>query len=139
MDRSEMRATKRRRPMARRITPAPPPADVRKALADEVRYVGSPEHKDIPSFAGTPPRPRPDATICDRSLTDPDILTGWVREALVRGVMGAFMEGRFPRYVWYKTGKTVYEARLVNREQGTYKGYPLYEDEWPEGIADYYG
>lgn len=28
---------------------------------------------------------------------------------------------------------------LVNREQGTYKGYPLYEDEWPEGIADHYG
>jgi hypothetical protein len=34
---------------------------------------------------------------------------------------------------FYQDGDTVYEGRLVNREQGQYKGYPLGEDEWPIG------
>ena len=37
----------------------------------------------------------------------------------------------FLRYVWYKDGATVYEGRLVNRELGQYKGYPLENSEWP--------
>ena len=40
----------------------------------------------------------------------------------------------FPRYVWYKDGATVYEGRLVNREMGQYKGYPLEKSEWPSAI-----
>ena len=28
--------------------------------------------------------------------------------------------------------------RLVNRETGEYKGYPLEQDEWPDGIAEIY-
>ena len=28
----------------------------------------------------------------------------------------------------------MYEAMLVNKEQGQYKGYPLSIDEWPEGL-----
>lgn len=51
---------------------------------------------------------------------------------------GTPWEGDFPRYVWYKHGDTVFEGRLVNRETGEYKGYPLHGDEWPDGIAEVY-
>lgn len=44
----------------------------------------------------------------------------------------------FPRYAWHKEKETVYEARLVNRELGEYKGYPLNETEWPEGLDAVY-
>ena len=43
-------------------------------------------------------------------------------------------EGGFPRDVWYRDGDTVYEGRLVNREIGSYKGYPLDKLEWPDGV-----
>ena len=48
------------------------------------------------------------------------------------------VEGGFPRYVWYKDGGTIFEGRLVNRGSGSYKGYPLGEDEWPDGIEAIY-
>ena len=31
-----------------------------------------------------------------------------------------------------------YRGRLVNREAGEYKGYPLDRDEWPAGIEEIY-
>ncbi len=43
-------------------------------------------------------------------------------------------DGEFPRYVWYKRGDIAFEGRLVNRGNGSYKGYPLGRDEWPDGI-----
>lgn len=65
-------------------------------------------------------------------------LTRWLRKAIRKGATGAPWEGGFPRYVWYKDGNTVYEGRLVNRELGHYKGYPLTSDEWPRKIGEYY-
>ena len=47
-------------------------------------------------------------------------------------------EAGFPRYVWYKDGGTIFEGRLVNRGIGSYKGYPLGDDEWPDGIESFY-
>ena len=38
--------------------------------------------------------------------------------------------------MWYKHGETVFEGRLVNRETGEYKGFPLHRDEWPRGIEE---
>ena len=35
-------------------------------------------------------------------------------------------------------GNTVFEGRLVNRGNGTYKGFPLLRSEWPKGIEDWY-
>jgi len=32
----------------------------------------------------------------------------------------------------------VYEARLVNRTSGEYKGYKLRREEWPDGLGDLY-
>lgn len=134
-----MRAPQRRRPLARTLA-APGAIDL-DALAGQVRYVGSPEHKDTPSFAGHP-RPRADASICDRRFAGMQrTLTTWLQEAMRGGTIGGPIEGAFPRYVWYKEKETgvVYEARLVNRETGDYKGYALTKDEWPEGLEARYG
>lgn len=83
-----MRATQRRRPLARSLLPAIDPERLGR-LALVASYVGSVEHKDTPSFAGRPPRPRPDATLCDRALADSrDQLTQWLRIAITKGVIG---------------------------------------------------
>lgn len=132
-----MKAPRRRRPLRRSID-CPLSGPDRTELARRVTYVGSPEHKDTPSFAGNP-RPRADASICDRSLAArQDEITGWLRTAIEQGVFGANADGGFPRYAWYRDGAVVYEARLVNSGLGQYKGYPLNRDEWPEGIDAHY-
>jgi hypothetical protein len=128
-----MRSSRRKRPLLRIIAPSPAGINLER-VAGQALYVGSPEHKDTPSFAGHP-RPRSDASICDRGLAQEQAeVTRWLRGAIERGHVSAYWEGEFPRYVWYKRGDTVYEGRLVNRETGWYKGYPLEVDEGPEGI-----
>ena len=132
-----MRAPQRRRPRKREIHVPPDLADLDR-LAEQVQYVGSPEHKDMPSFAGSP-RPRGDASCCPRDMTgDQKRINDWLRNAIRRGATGAPWEGAFPRYVWYKHQGTVFEGRLVNRETGEYKGYPLDQHEWPSGIEKIY-
>jgi hypothetical protein len=103
------------------------------SLAARVSYVGSPEHKTFPSFAG-PPRPRADATKCDPTMADRDVLTAWLRQAVADGHIGEPWEGDFPRYVWHLQDGVMYEGRLVNQELGQYKGWPLDPDQWPEGV-----
>ena len=83
-------------------------------MACRVRYVGSPEHKDIPSFAGQP-RPRADASLCPRTITDAMVVTEWLRSAIRRGATSAVWEGTFPKYVWHKENETYFEARLVKK------------------------
>jgi hypothetical protein len=114
------------------------PAGNREEIAARATYVGSPEHKDIPSFAGHP-RPRADASICTRTLaSDQETVTSWLRQALLAGNHSEFMDGDFPRYVWHHdaTADLSYEARLVNREQGSYKGYPLNPGEGPVNLRE---
>lgn len=133
-----MRAPQRHRPAPRRISPPPPGTDL-AGVAAKASYVGSPEHKDAPTFAGQP-KPRSDASICDRALsTRQDEITEWVREAIRLGATGGRWENGFPRYVWYKDGGIVYEGRLVNSGLGEYKGFPLNSEEWPPEIDKYYG
>lgn len=132
-----MRAPRRKRQMPRRILVLPESLDL-DALAATVSYVGSPEHKDVDSFAGSP-RPRADATICDASFVSRLAeLNDWLRQAVRRGCIGTPWEGNFPRYAWYRDGDIVYEARLVNRGTGEYKGYALTRHEWPDEIGDFY-
>lgn len=103
-------------------------------VAARVRYVGSSEHKSYRSPAGAP-RPRRDATKCDPALHgDFRQLTSWLREAILAERVGSPWEGRFPRYVWTNEAGSWYEARLVNREQGTYKGYEIRPEELPEEL-----
>jgi hypothetical protein len=128
-----MRAPRRHRPLRRTRCVPPEGADL-QSLAATVRYVGSCEHKTYPSFAG-PPKPRADASKCDPKLADADELTEWLRQAIVAGSVGAPWEGDYPRYVWHRQGDVMYEGRLVNQEQGHYKGYPLTADELPEGLS----
>lgn len=42
---------------------------------------------------------------------------------------------KFPRYVWAFHEDTWFEGRVTNEEQGWYKGYPLAEDQVPEGAT----
>lgn len=130
-----MRAPRRRRPRKRTFY-APPDADLAD-IASRVSYVGSPEHKDFPSFAGRP-RLRADASLCPREIRDQELVSEWLRSAIRRGAVGGPWEGGFPRYVWHREGDVVFEGRLVNRGSGSYKGYPLDEDEWPRGIEEIY-
>lgn len=127
-----MRAPKRRRPPRRSLDVAPPGVDLVR-VAGLVSYVGSPEHKTYPSFAGKP-NPRADATKYDPNLNNPVELTEWLRAGVRAGYVGAPWEGDFPRYVWCKRDEVVYEGRLVNREQGHYKGWALKVEEWPKGV-----
>ena len=132
-----MRAPKRKRPLVRKIVNVPDGVDL-DLVASQAVYVGSPEHKNIPSFAG-PPKLRADASCCPRDLaTKQDLVTEWLKEGINSGAVGGCWEGTFPRYVWFMYEDTVFEARLVNREAGWYKGYPLNRSEWPEGVRAIY-
>jgi hypothetical protein len=132
-----MRAPRRRRPIVRQIAVPGLEVDL-EALALAVQYVGSPEHKTTPSFAGHP-RPRADASTCEPALANrKPLVTRWLRAAIRAGVVSGTWEGGYPRYVWYYKDGQVYEGRLVNRELGEYKGYPLEREEWPEDIHRYY-
>ena len=128
-----MRAPKRKRPRRRECLTALDAGRL-KELAPRARYIGSPEHKEVPSFAGWP-RPRADASICDPEFTTRQgEITEWLQAAIRRGHIGGPWDGDFPRYAWHRQQDVVYEARLVNRESGEYKGYPLESDEWPKGL-----
>jgi len=128
-----MRAPRRKRPLCRRVVGTVTGRNMAD-VAEHVRYIGSAEHKDTPSFAGRL-RPRADASLCPRELVhELERVTQWLRSAIARGAVGELWEGEFPRYAWHKEGSVVYEARLVNRDLGEYKGYPLDETEWPDGL-----
>lgn len=135
-DGESVRAPQRKRPQARVIQPPPEGIDA-SGLASRVTYVGSPEHKTGPSFAGVP-RPRGDATKCDTALNGRlGEIQQWLRHAFEVQCFGGPWEGGFPRYAWCKVGEIVYEARLVNRGLGHYKGWPLEPEEWPDEIDNF--
>ena len=50
------------------------------------------------------------------------------------------VSGKVDTHVMYGTKNgNRFEGRLVNRGDGSYKGYQLGEDEWPDGINELYG
>lgn len=109
-----------------------------QALAERVSYEGSPEHKRTPSYAGHP-RPKANGSICPITLSaDRSVPDGWLKEAVRRRCVDGTMSGSFPKQVWYKDGDIVFEGYLINRDRGTYKGYPLDPEEWPPHIEGYY-
>jgi hypothetical protein len=127
-----MKRPKRRRPRPKEISTLPDNVDLGD-LAKQVSYIGSPEHKSARSFAGMP-RPRSDATLCSPDLGSASKLTGWLRKAVRAGQVGAPWEGGFPRYAWFRRGDEQFEARLVNRGTGEYKGYPITPPELPPSM-----
>ena len=119
----------RNNPKARSVRKPPTGIDLAQ-VAGSCHYVGSPYHKDIPSFAGMPHGRRPDANICPRNLADcRELVEGWLREAVRNGQVGAW-NGNYPRYVWFRKGEIVYEARDGSPGSGRYHGYPL--EPWQE-------
>lgn len=115
---------RRDNPKARVVQPPPEGVDL-EAVARSCRYVGSPYHKDVPSFAGNTVAPRPDASLCPRELADArERVEGWLRDAIRAGQCGGWKDG-FPRYVWHREGNVCYEARLGAPGSGEYHGYPL--------------
>lgn len=135
IDKRVMRAPRKNRPRKRQIRVQDD--CLLDDLAERVWYEGSAEHKDVLSFRGLPEL-RSDASICPRHISSREQVTEWLRTAIRTGAVGPPWEGDYPRYVWYMTDGTVYEARLTNRGSGAYKGYPLEEAEWPRGIQDLY-
>ena len=73
-----MRSPRRKRPRIRRIFVSAD-ADLND-LARRAIYVGSPEHKDVRSFAGQP-RLRADASCCPREI-DLETARRWLRSAI---------------------------------------------------------
>jgi hypothetical protein len=122
------------RPKHRVIVPWSPGKPAPEQVAARVSYVGSAEHKDYPSPAGHPAL-RSDASPCDPRYTDFAALTEVLREAIRRRCIGAIFEGDFPKYVWGWLDGRLYEARHINGPQGTYKGYPLKESEYPRDLS----
>ena len=112
-------------PKARKVAPPPEGIDLAQ-VAESCRYaVDNPYHKARPGSAGTPPRHRPDASLCPSDLVDcRERIEQWLRDAVRAGRIGAW-EGGFPRYVWHREGGTVFEARQGSPGSGEYHGYPL--------------
>lgn len=104
-----------------------------REVARRAVYVGSAEHKGHPTGAG-PPRLRADTTPCDPSI-DTDQATRWLRAAIRAGLVSETWERGFPRYVWTRVRGIAYEARHGAGADGHYKGWPLLEDELPEGLG----
>ncbi len=105
-----------------------------EAVAERAVYVGSPHHKDCPSFVTDAPAPRADASICPRDLAwRREDIQQWLREAIRKGNVGTWQRD-FPEYVWHKVGDITYEARLMRNETGEYKGHPLERDEVVRGF-----
>ncbi|GAA1163809.1 hypothetical protein MOX01_15050 [Microbacterium oxydans] len=130
-----MRSPGRKRPIPHSLDTEVAPSVLEK-WADFAQYVGSPEHKSYPSFAG-PPRLRSDATQCPKQLNDANQVTEWLRRGILDGNVSAYRDGgNYPRYVWGWHLDRWFEARLVNSEQGTYKGYPVRDDEVPPTLRN---
>lgn len=126
-----MRATRRRRPRKDMRLESASPKHLND-LAARAKYVISTEHKDYLTTAG-PGRLRSDASACPRGL-DFDQVQDWLRDAIRAGDVSAAIEGDFPRYAWVRVQGQLYEARLSNSGDGSYKGYPLDEHQAPQWL-----
>jgi hypothetical protein len=104
------------------------------ARAGRVRYGGNPKHKKDPGdFGLIPPAAhngqdpeRGNDALCDVShVRTREEAQRLLEEAFRSGFVDARRDGVWPKVVWVVADGHVFEARLENRGQGTYHGYPL--------------
>ena len=120
-------------PKARKVQAPPGGVDL-KQVAESCRYVGSPYHKDVPGFAGTPRVRRPAASLCPRDLAQQrDLVERWLRDAVRAGRVRAW-DGGYPRCVWHREHDVVFEARQGSPGSGEYHGYPLEPMQQVQGL-----
>lgn len=135
-----MKAPKRKRPLNNKLIGKFDTKEM-QLIASQVRYVGSPEHKQNPNKITGYAKPRADASICPQEISDkPKTVIRWLKRAVTLGCVGEIWEGGFPRYIWYydKEQGMAFMGRLVNKGLGEYKGWPIEQWEWPEGIEKRY-
>jgi hypothetical protein len=102
----DMRSPGRKRPRkSDRLIPGPE-HDLER-MAEEASYIISTEHKAYYTSAG-PGRLRSDASACPKELRV-DQVTDWLKEAIRGGDVSADVD-LFPRYVWTRIERQVYEA-----------------------------
>lgn len=82
-----------------------------------------------------PPQERPACNnLSDADAGRADQATCWVQEALIKGWY-EFKEGDdiYPHFIWRIVGdKKAWKGRCINTTLGTYKGWPLQDDEHDE-------
>ena len=119
-----------------RQQPKRPP--LTSAQIKSASYEGSPEHKAKQWWGGLPagkkPRPhRQKTTICPL-VTEEDRKKAalLVQKALkTRNFKYNPGDSALPSHIWLEDGNGGYwQGRLVNAEQGAYKGWPISEDEY---------
>lgn len=101
-------------------------------LARQVKYEGSPKHKVRKATAPL----EGDPAKCPPKIT-PEQANTWLKQAVRKGAVNHTPGAVFPRSIWVKKNGTVYMGRITNADQGTYHGYPLWNElQWPDGIDE---
>ena len=113
-------------------------------LAGRVRYEPSPRHKKTPTeYNLTPSVLR--GTLCEDSRVfksgKPSTKLKKAKTLLRGGIKGGLVseqwDGEFPKRIWAVTDDgEPFEARLENREQGIYHGFPLLDDSTGDSIVE---
>lgn len=107
-------------------------------MAKRVIFQGSAVHKSVHTWLGNPQLiPKANRSVCPehwRTEEDRLALEKELKQAIAAGKVSSYHEGEFPKQVWCVIGGQAYEGYLIGRGQGTYKGYPLDEEEWPPGL-----
>jgi hypothetical protein len=96
--------------------------------AAKVRYTGSPYHRSHGSTAGPIAERTGLSSRCPPNWTNIEA-TRVLRVAILLERVSMIWEDGCPKFVWHLDGDVLYEARLTNRGNGEYHGYPL-EDRW---------
>lgn len=115
----------------KRLATKPARGELSKA-ASGATYFPSEYHCRLPDGRPRRIRAKP-ASICPREWTTPEANEA-LRHAIMRGRVSETWEDGFPRYVWYREGHTIYEARHTRGPHGTYHAYPIDLFEAPLGL-----
>jgi len=115
----------------KRIDPTPDCERLAHAAAKAV-YSRSEYH--CPGARGQPVKARSKHTsICPKRWSD-EKATRILREAIACGNVSDTWEEGFPRHVWHKDGKVLYEARHTRGPYGSFHAYPIEDIQAPLGL-----